>query len=103
MKKTLIIALCVLLFSCTKKIVDSHQPDLNAPTMVRGLTGGPTYPLDWENISQMPVPPGVDPIPTPWQSGLSGANINPDILFDYAKSDGWELVYNTFNATTPPP
>lgn len=103
MKKTLTIALCVLLFSCTKKFIDSPQPNPNTATTVRGLTGGPTYPLDWENISQMPTPTGVDPIPTPWQSGLSGAKINPDILFDYAKSDGWELVYNTFNTTTPPP
>lgn len=48
----------------------------------------------------MPSPSGVTPIPVPWSSGLGGSKINADALFDYAKSDGWELVYNTFNSTT---
>lgn len=61
--------------------------------------GVPSYPLDWENISYMPAPPNTNPIPVPWQSGLGGRKIDDDIVFDYKKSDGWELVYNTFNTS----
>ncbi|KEQ31795.1 hypothetical protein N180_12070 [Pedobacter antarcticus 4BY] len=55
--------------------------------------------LDWENIAFMPSPPNVNPIPVPWQSGLGGRKIDDDIINDYKKKDGWELVYNTFNTS----
>lgn len=57
----------------------------------------PSYPLDWENIAYMPGLPNATAIPVPWQSGLGGRKIDDDIVFDYKKSDGWELVYNSFN------
>lgn len=63
------------------------------------VAGSPIPPLDWENISFMPAPAGVN-IPVPWQGGLGGAKIDDDMIFDYHASEGWELVYNTFSATS---
>lgn len=92
------------LFGCKKDNQDLQKVNLDAVSSVRGnsafLAGsaGPT--LDWENISFMPTPPNTPAIAVPWQGGVGGAKIDDDILFDYHRSDGWELVYNTFNTTT---
>ena len=64
------------------------------------MSGLPTPPLDWENISFMPTPPNSPAIPVPWQGGLGGAKIDDDIIFDYQSANGWELVYNTFTPNT---
>ena len=107
MKKSLTLTLPMMLillnFSCKKSNLDqslSYDKALESKSVSAStLTGTPSFPLDWENISFMPVPPNVTPIPVPWQSGLGGVKINQDIISDYAESDGWELVYNTFNAS----
>lgn len=58
----------------------------------------PTYPLDWENIAYMPTPSGTSSILVPWASG-SNRQISPEVVNDYKKVDGWELVYNTFSTS----
>ncbi|MDY0906170.1 hypothetical protein [Pedobacter sp. CFBP9032] len=101
----LLIGLTFLNFSC-KKIAtnetlsyDSGSKVMNASLSSLLLSGTPSYPLDWENISFMPSPPNAAIVPVPWQSGLGGIKIDQDMIYDYAKSDGWELVYNTFTTS----
>lgn len=57
------------------------------------------YPLDWENIDQMPTPPGFCTVYVPWASG-SSRQFPQELAFDYHSVDGWELMYNTFNTTS---
>jgi hypothetical protein len=62
----------------------------------------PNYAFNWETATAMPVSPSstYDP-PMPWQS-QSGSYIDAAIVSDYKSTDGWELVYNTFNPTVYP-
>lgn len=55
------------------------------------------FPFDWDNpnTNYMPTPAGTA-ILVPWANGSTRAFSN-DILYDYSKNDGWELVYNVFN------
>lgn len=54
--------------------------------------------FDWANIDWMPTPPGQARIPSPWMgAGSIISNYGTDIANDRFKSDGWELVYNTFD------
>ena len=59
----------------------------------------PAYPFDWDNpaINYMPTPSGTT-ILVPWANG-SVRGFSDDILYDFKKNDGWELVYNVFNIT----
>jgi hypothetical protein len=87
-------------FSQCKKLDIPMEP----PTAVReedptNIAGVLPFPLDWENINFMPTPPGAQTIIVPWGSGANQL-FDPAIAFDYKKTDGWELVYNTFSATT---
>ncbi|MGN7986108.1 hypothetical protein ACTJKC_02150 [Pedobacter sp. 22226] len=81
--------LAVMAQSCKKEIllnsVDSSIISKN--TLI-------PYSFDWENRDYMPTPAGND-ILVPW---ASGANRSFPLIFttDIKKSDGWELVYNTF-------
>lgn len=102
------VVLCFGLFalgSCKKETqidnlnLDKISKNDNALMMSTMGFGIPSFPLDWENLSYMPAPAGTTPIPMPWQSGLGGRKIDDDIVFDYKKVDGWELVYNTFNTS----
>jgi hypothetical protein len=103
MKKTLYLLTVTLIFltGCSK---DPNLLSLESKTDNIGLAKAtnalPTVPLDWEHIDYMPTPPNATPIPVPWQSGLGGRNIDDDVVYDYAKADGWKLVYNTFNTTS---
>lgn len=58
------------------------------------------YPFDWDNpsINYMPTPSGTT-ILVPWANG-SVRGFSDDILYDFKKNDGWELVYNVFNTST---
>ncbi len=59
-----------------------------------------TYPLEWDIGEQhhdyMPTPQGIQ-IASPWAGSGTSFNASPDIRYDYHKSDGWVLLYNTFN------
>ena len=54
------------------------------------------YVFDWENVHQMPVAPGNPAVAVPW-SNEAIRNYDPGLRYDYKKSDGWELVYNSFS------
>ena len=104
-RKVLLPSMVILITVASCKKEDEQVPDLSAKSKlaianINAIAGAPTPDLDWENISFMPTPAGVAAIPVPWQGGLGGAKIDDDMIFDYKKSDGWELVYNTFNTTT---
>jgi hypothetical protein len=98
--------LLMLLTSCEKsKELVPTLPVTNNLSIANSIAiaGLPTPDLDWENIAWMPTPAGNPAIPVPWQGGLGGAKMDDDMIFDFKKSDGWELVYNTFNTNAVPP
>jgi hypothetical protein len=60
--------------------------------------------FDWETADWMPTPVNQSRISVPWVGQGSIAGIyGIDVVNDRRKSDGWELLYNTFdpNATAP--
>lgn len=84
----------VFFASCKK---NSFSPDSIEIKNTENISPISPFPFDWETADYMPTPPG-NPILVPWASG-SNKNYNTDIAFDFKKSDGWVLVYNTFNTT----
>ncbi|OQP42809.1 hypothetical protein A4H97_11655 [Niastella yeongjuensis] len=79
----------------------------NSAQPVITITGNTTVPpsktkynfvFDWENTQFMPVVPGHPAVPVPW-SDQTIRNYDPGLRYDYKKSDGWELVYNSFSDT----
>lgn len=60
--------------------------------------------FDWANVDWMPTPPGQTQIPSPWVgSGSIASAYDMEIVNDRHKTDGWEMVYNTFDANAPAP
>jgi hypothetical protein len=58
--------------------------------------------FDWENADWMPTPSGQSRIPTPWVGqGSLASMFGLDVINDRKKSDGWELMYNTFTKNAP--
>ena len=125
MKKHLIIlpykaAIAVFIFSFTliscDKDSDSPAEKLlqveetatnNGANPVITITGNTTIPptrpkynfvFDWEQAQNMPVAPGQPAVPVPW-SDRATRSYDPGLRYDYKKSDGWELVYNSFSDT----
>lgn len=47
----------------------------------------------------MPSPSGGNQVQMPWNSGTTA--IDPNIVSDFKKVDGWEMVWNSFSPTTP--
>lgn len=99
-----ILALCstLFIFSCND---DFHSKELNAneqnPPMTRAV---PTPSLDWENLDWMPTPAGQSRIPSPWVGqGSLASTYGIEIINDHKISDGWELLYNSFDADAPGP
>ncbi|WP_146250454.1 hypothetical protein [Hydrotalea sandarakina] len=75
---------------CKKDFHSSSLISVNAKDSIH------TYPLgNWENLDFMPTPSGIQ-ILSPWASGAV-RGFSSDILYDIKQSDGWVLVYNTFN------
>lgn len=62
----------------------------------------PTQDFDWEAADWMPTPVGQSRIPVPWigQGSLVSA-YGMDIINDMKASEGWELLYNTFDIDAP--
>ncbi|MFL5746766.1 MAG: hypothetical protein ACJ751_18960 [Niastella sp.] len=52
--------------------------------------------FDWEQAQYMPVAPGQPAVPVPWSNQVT-RNYDPGLRYDFKKSDGWELVYNSFS------
>ena len=108
MTKALPLLLCacaIITFnSCKKDLPNNSQPvAVQTAKPVKSVDGYNTY-FNWETATGMPVDPSTpvsDIPPMPW-TPQSGSPISPFILNDYKSSDGWELVYNTFNNTVLP-
>jgi len=67
----------------------------NPPIALKSV---PIYNFNWETIDWMPTPPGQSQIPVPWIGQGSIASLySLDVVNDYKKIDGWELVYSTFD------
>lgn len=62
----------------------------------------PVPTLNWENADWMPTPPGQSRIPSPWVgAGSLASTYGMDVVNDRMASDGWTLLYNTFDANAP--
>lgn len=98
----IIILLSFVLFACQEeslKVDDSPVVSVNAQT--RAVT---PYYFDWENADWMPTPPGQSQIPSPWVGQGSLVSIyGLDVINDRKASDGWELMYSSFNPNAPGP
>jgi len=94
LKFNLLVALLLILASCSKKNEDIRlevSNTKNAPIAA--------HPFDWETATYMPTNP-ANVVPVPWQGPVGG--IDGDIANDYHSTEGWELVYNTFNPNVSP-
>lgn len=90
----LFLVMSFTIISCHDKVTIESLPDLTLST--RAIS---TPHFDWENVDYMPTPPGQTSIPSPWiGQGSIASNIGIDISNDRKASDGWELVYNTFDS-----
>jgi len=100
MKKNVIFlcfAVTAFLGSCTKEQQAIQPRPANAnPKSSASAARIIVYPLDWENIDRMPTPPSVPSVLVPWASGAS-RQFPREMLNDFRRADGWELLYNTFN------
>ncbi len=98
MKKSYIL-LVFCCFACNKLEISETNSDNTYST--RAL---PTNNFDWEYCDYMPTPPGQSAIPSPWVgAGSVVTEFGLDITNDRYKKDGWELVFNTFDADAPGP
>ena len=96
-KLTLFIGTFIILlisFSCKK---DFSTPQSISTNQIENKASIPPFPFAWETADYMPTPPGIS-ILVPWASG-SNKNFPIDIAYDFHQSEGWELVYQTFNTT----
>lgn len=75
-------------------LVPTWVPLPDAPTPP--TRNQPEFVFDWETATVMPHPPTTLPIPIPWSDQARRA-FGESVRYDYKKSDGWELVYNTFS------
>lgn len=94
-----VVFLSILVCSCHKKELEDvntmvHVNENKSLSKIKTIN---TLEFDWENIDEMPTPEGQK-ILVPWvgQGTINGA-YDPDVVMDRKKSDGWELVYNTFD------
>ena len=88
-------AICLVSVSCEK---DLHQPSDSNLKAISTKQDGTISPFifDWETSTYLPSAstPGANPVQMPWNGGTS--SIDPNLVSDYKKVDGWELMYNTF-------
>jgi len=88
---------CLLLLTSCKK---NLSPD-SVSTSTTAKDGANTY-FNWQTATAMPVPANSTvQVSLPWQS-QSGSYIDPYLISDYNMSDGWDMVYCTFNTSTYP-
>jgi hypothetical protein len=89
-------AALILLGSCTKETAPQSI------SVEKTKTQDDNYYFYWETATNMPVSPNSTvQVPMPWSS-QSGSYIDPALVSDYKRNDGWELVYNTFNPNVYP-
>jgi hypothetical protein len=103
MRKQLTLSLCLVVTAST--ILTSCKKDISSLSTVPAAAASasiPTFPLTWEGTDVMPTPPGLETVYMPWASG-SSRQFPAEMADDYKSSDGWILLYNTFNTTTMEP
>ena len=93
----LLATVAVVSASCKKDSTDIRPMPSKSITQDASI---PCYQFDWETATYMPSAqnPNYNPVQMPWNSGATA--IDPSIVSDYKKVDGWELMYNTFTPTT---
>lgn len=87
----------LLFFGCNNEleVIDSNQ------IMTRAIT---VPDFDWEHADWMPTPPMQAKIPVPWiGQGSISSTFGLEVANDHYKSDGWELLYNSFDAASGAP
>lgn len=103
---TLFLIFGLLLCSCSES---SEQPVGPEPPEPDPQTAGcvgiypvPSATFDWERADWMPTPPGQSRISNPW-IGAGALGYELDVLNDRKASDGWVLLYSTFDANASAP
>jgi hypothetical protein len=94
------ILLCIFIAGCKKELNISQK----AVAVKGSKVACYPYSFNWEdpNLNWMPYPSNI--ISPPWtQGGSLYSTVEPDILTDRKASDGWTLVYNSFDFTTARP
>lgn len=96
-------AACVFVLSvCFISCDDEQIVDMKVDTATLTTRAVPTPLMDWENLDWMPTPQGQSRIPSPWSGqGSLVPTYGIDIANDRKASDGWVLLYNTFDADAP--
>jgi hypothetical protein len=96
----LLITFAFVFWSCQNDSLEI-QDEKNKVIKTRSVVT-PTF--DWENADWMPTPNGQALIPTPWiGQGSIASTYGTDVINDRSSADGWELLYNTFNANSQGP
>ena len=113
MKKSFNIALLsifinICFISCEKASEDLTTPPEEIPINIDNsfinlsVSNVPVYSFDWDNVDWMPTPPGQSRISPPWVGqGSLLSFYGLEILNDHKASDGWVLVYSTFDPSAP--
>ena len=96
-----IIIVCLtslLLFSCNESDdMSNYQPK----SITRSIL---PEEFDWEVADTMPTPKNQARIYMPWDGpGSIADTYGDDVLYDYKKSDGWILLYNSFTSKSISP
>lgn len=87
------------IFSCSENEIIDDNFMRNNELKTRSIQ---TPYLDWENADWMPTPPNQAKIPSPWTGqGSLVSTLGIDVLNDRMACDGWELLYNSFDANLP--
>lgn len=85
--------LAASLLSCQKEV--GVSPNTATPGKSKGQDIAANYSFDWENATTMPVSASSPVVYVPWQS-QGGTPLDPGIVNDYHKSDGWDLIFDSF-------
>lgn len=97
--KAIVMASLVLSFSsCQKEIAVSPNTVIPGKSVSKDYEAN--YPFDWDNpaVTTMPVSARLNSpaVSVPWRSN-GGLPLDPAIVNDYHRIDGWDLVYCSFS------
>ncbi|MFV0329135.1 MAG: hypothetical protein ACK5M3_01560 [Dysgonomonas sp.] len=100
-KELLFVLMLVFCFSCNEMMEDYEVP--KAVDNVGNVTKAYVDPaeniyFDWETIKNVTM--WGYPMTLPWYAGSAG-NIPYDMLTNYRKEDGWEMLYNFTSSSHP--
>lgn len=82
------------LLSCQKQIDVAPSTPVPGRILTHDIIAN--YSFDWENTGQMPVSASSPAVNMPWSS-QGGQYLDPGIVSDYHKIDGWDMVYDSFS------